>query len=194
MTESHWIPGIVVLSLGLIAGALYLLFGRKPGAAGPTDLVSDAQRRVDSLLAQLREHESEKHQLDSAAWQAEHDRLEQAAAAAMRARDELAKAPEKTSTGRGKKPAASAPAAPAVPSGFFGRHPQLVGAAWGAAVVVFFGALGLWLSQDQKPREAGETATGTVGRGGDGAGAEGEDRDFQAALSRTRDNPGGTSR
>ena len=33
MTESHWIPGIVVLSLGLIAGALYLLFGRRSAAA-----------------------------------------------------------------------------------------------------------------------------------------------------------------
>jgi hypothetical protein len=180
VTESHWIPGLVVLSLGLVAGALYLLFGRKPAAAAvPADRVTDAQRRVDSLLAQLREHQAEKHQMDPAAWQKEQDRLERAAAEAMRARDEMEKAPEKAASG---KEGAKVPE-PAAPSGFFGRHPQLVGAAWGAAVVVFFGALGLWLSQEQKPRAEGETATGTVGRGTSGAPAAGR-------RTGTSDRPG----
>jgi len=187
VTETHWIPGIVVLSLGLIAGALYLFFGRKALAAAPADRAGDAQRRLDSLLSQLREHQAEKHQQDPAAWQEEHDRLERAAADAMRARDEVTRSPETVPAGKGK----TAQPAPA-PSGFFGRHPQLVGAAWGAGVVIFFGALGLWLSQEQKPRGAGETATGTVGRGGPpGAGAEADDSDFQGALARTRNNPGG---
>ncbi|HEY1416522.1 MAG TPA: hypothetical protein VGF41_01415 [Myxococcaceae bacterium] len=187
MTESHWIPGIVVLSLGLIAGALYLLLGRKSAAAAPADQESDAQRRVDSLLSQLREHQGEQHQMDPTAWEAERDRLERAAADAMRARDALEKQPE-TAAGKGKKGAA--PAAPA-PQGFFGRHPQLVGAAWGAGVVVFFGALGLWLSQEQKPRGEGDTATGTVGRGETAAGPAAEDdRDFQTALARVKANPG----
>ena len=187
MTDSHWIPGLVVLSLGLIAGALYLFLGRRSATSAPADRVSDAQRRVDSLLAQLREHQAEKHQLEPAAWQQENDRLERAAADAMRARDEVTQAPEKPSGGKGRK------AEPArAPSGFFGRHPQLVGAAWGAGVVVFFGALGLWLSQDQKPRREGDTATGTAGRASPAEpGAEGDDRDFQTALARTRNNPGG---
>ena len=187
MTESHWIPGIVVLSIGLIGGALYLLFGRKPAAAGPTDRMSDAQRRVDSLLAQLREHEAEKHQLSPDDWKVEHTRLEQAAADAMRARDEVANIPPRTGAGKGKKGAPAPEPTPTAPTGFFGRHPQLVGAAWGAAVVVFFGALGLWLSQDQKPREAGEPATGTVGRGAPGS--EADDGDFQACLLYTSPSP-----
>ncbi|HZX42831.1 MAG TPA: hypothetical protein VFE93_13405 [Myxococcaceae bacterium] len=188
MTESHWIPGIVVLSLGIIAGALYLLFGRKRPAVAPADRATDAQRRVESLLAQLREHQAEKHQMDPAAWQQEHERLERAAADAMRARDEGAKEPEKAAPGTKGAPAPS----PAAPSGVFGRHPQLVGAAWGAGVVVFFGALGLWLSQEQKPRAEGETATGTVGRGGmAGPDAEAQDRDFQTALAQVRENPAG---
>lgn len=186
MTESHWIPGIVVLSLGLIAGALYLLFGRKSPAAAPAEQEGDAQRRVDSLLSQLREHQGEKHQMDPTAWEAERDRLERAAADAMRARDALEKQPEKAAA-RGKKGASAAPA----PTGFFGRHPQLVGAAWGAGVVVFFGALGLWLSQEQKPRGEGDTATGTVGRGEmAGAPTADDDRDFQTALTRVKANPG----
>lgn len=188
MTGSHWIPGIVVLSLGLIAGALYLFFGRRrPAAAAPADGASDAHRRVDSLLAQLREHQTEKHQMNAAAWQEENERLEHAAADAMRARDEVTGAPEKAA-GKGKK---GEPAATPAPSGFFGRHPQLTGAAWGAGMVIFFGALGLWLSQDQKPRAEGETATGTVGRGGPREPAGGDDQDFQTALARTRNNPGG---
>jgi hypothetical protein len=189
VSETHWIPGIVVLSLGLIAGALYLFFGRKSAASTPADQVSDAQRRLDSLLSQLREHQGEKHQQDPASWQEEQDRLERAAADAMRTRDEVSRSPEAVSGRKGKK---AQPEPAAAPSGFFGRHPQLVGAAWGAGVVIFFGALGLWLSQDQKPRGAGETATGTAGRGGpSGAGAEGDDSDFQAALARTVGNPGG---
>jgi tetratricopeptide (TPR) repeat protein len=188
VTGNHWIPGIVVLSLGLIAGALYLLFGRKPAATAPAEQEGDAQRRVDSLLSQLREHQGEKHQMDPTAWEAERDRLERAAADAMRARDALQKQPEKAAA-RGKK-AGATPAEPA-PSGFFGRHPQLVGAAWGAAVVIFFGALGLWLSQEQKPRGEGDTATGTVGRGEATAGsAADDDRDFQTALARVKANPG----
>jgi tetratricopeptide (TPR) repeat protein len=190
VSESHWIPGIVVLSLGLIAGALYLFFGRKSAAAPAADRVGDAQRRLDSLLSQLREHQGEKHQRNPAAWKEEQDRLERAAADAMRARDEVAKAPERAG-GKGKK--AEPAAAPAPPAGFFGRHPQLVGAAWGAGVVIFFGALGLWLSQEQKPRGEGDVATGTVGRGAGPAssGQEADDRDFEAALARTRADPGG---
>ena len=120
-----------------------------------------------------------------AAWQAEHDRLERAAADAMRARDGVAEGAGEAGR-EGRRNGASAPAAPAAPTGFFGRHPQLVGAAWGGAVVVFFGALGLWLSQDQKPREAGETATGTVGRGESGGAAAPRTR---TATSRPR-SPG----
>ena len=189
MTETHWIPGIVVFSLGLIAGALYLFLGRRSPPAPVSERVSDAQRRMDSLLAQLREHQAEKHQMDAGAWQQEQDRLERAAADAMRARDEVAKAPERAG-GKGKK--SEPAAAPASPRGFFGRHPQLVGAAWGAGVVIFFGALGLWLSQEQKPRGEGDVATGTVGRGGPATpGPEADDRDFEAALARTRADPGG---
>jgi tetratricopeptide (TPR) repeat protein len=189
VTETHWIPGIVVLSLGLIAGALWLFLGRRSAAAPASERASDAQRRVDSLLTQLREHQAEKHQMDAGTWQEEQDRLERAAADAMRARDQVAKAPERAG-GKGRK--AEPVAAPAPPSGFFGRHPQLIGAAWGAGVVIFFGALGLWLSQEQKPRGDGDVATGTVGRGGPAEqGAEADDRDFEGALARTRADPGG---
>src|SRR6185369_12843700 len=49
----------------------------------------------------------------------------------------------------------------------------------------------LWLSQDQKPRAEGDTATGTVGRGGPREAAGADEQDFKTALARTRNNPGG---
>jgi tetratricopeptide (TPR) repeat protein len=153
--------------------------------SAPADRAADAQRRVDSLLAQLREHQAEQHQMDAAAWKAERDRLERAAASAMRERDAVAAVPAGGATPKGK---AATP--PAAPTGFFGRHPQLAGAAWGGGVVLFFGALVLLLSQEQKPRGTNDTATGTVGGGTEAAPADGEDRDFQTALTRVRENPG----
>jgi len=179
MSESHWIPGLVVLSVALVAAAVYLLVRRAQRLA-PPDPLADATERVEALLSQLREHDAERHQLDPDAWQGEHDRLERAAADALRARDTLKAAPTAS---------ASAPA-PAPSGGFFARHPQLVGAAWGGAVVIFFGALGLWLSQEQKPREAGEAATGTAGRPGSNGPAQDDDAQFASVLARVQESPG----
>ena len=181
MSESHWIPGLVVLSVALVAAAVYLLLRRAQRLASP-DPLADATERAEALLAQLREHNAERHQLDPEAWQAEHDRLERTAADALRARDGLRASPAVR---------VSAPtAAPAPSDGFFARHPQLVGAAWGGAVVVFFGALGLWLAQEQKPREAGEQATGTAGRPGSSGPAQEDDAQFTSLLARVQESPG----
>src|SRR5262249_4247207 len=133
----------------------------------------------------LREHEAERHQLEPGAWQAERDRLERAAPDARRARDGLRTPPSAPS-----EAAAPASTPPAPPGSAFARHPQLVGAAWGGAVVVFFGALGLWLARDQKPREAGEEATGTAGRPGATVPAQGEGGAVTSLLARVQESPG----
>jgi tetratricopeptide (TPR) repeat protein len=181
MNESHWLPGLVVLSLALVAAAVYLLLRRAQRLA-PAEPLADATERAEALLAQLREHDAERHQLDPEAWQAEHDRLERAAADALRARDRLKVAPA--------VPASAPATTPAPVGGFFARHPQLVGATWGGAVVVFFGALGLWLAQEQKPREAGEQATGTAGRPGTSGPAQDDDAQFTSLLARVQESPG----
>jgi len=184
MSETHWIPGLVVLSVALVGAAVYLLVLRKQRMA-PPDPLADATERAEALLAQLREHEAERHQLEPGAWQAERDRLERAAADALRARDGLRNTPSAPS-----EAAAPASTPPAPPGSVFARHPQLVGAAWGGAVVVFFGALGLWLAQEQKPREAGEQATGTAGRPGSTGPTEDDDAQFASLLARVEESPG----
>jgi hypothetical protein len=182
MTDSHWIPGLVVLSTALLAAAVYLLLLRKQRAVA-ADPLADATERAEALLSQLREHAAERHQLEPAAWQAGARSPGAEAADALRARDGLRTSPMPPLP-------SSAPAARAGQS-FFTRHPQLLGAAWGGAVVVFFGALGLWLSTDQKPREAGEEATGTAGRPGSAAPArEDADPQFASLLARVQEAAG----
>jgi hypothetical protein len=197
MSETNWLPGILALSAGLVAAALYLLLGRRRPPVVSSEAEGDAQRRVDSLLNQLQEHQTERHQMEASAWAAEQGRLEQLAAEAMRTRDSASAA---TVVPAGGPPAAGArhpSAAEDRGSGLLARHPQLSGALWGGGLVLFFGALGLWLSQEQKPRGAGDVATGTAGRadvgspGGSSPASDGAaDQEFQAALGRVRDEPG----
>ncbi len=186
--RTDWLPGLLVLGLGLLAAAAVLVFSRRRGKAhaaeGRRALASkaaeEAELRASRLLDQLRELEADRHQLATAAYQEERGRLEQLAADALRARDEARTSAPKP---RRAEPASSAPA------GFFGRHPQLVGAFWGAGLVAFFGALGLWLTHDVKPRTGMDEATGTAGRDSAPPAAEADDPAFEAALVRVRENP-----
>ena len=188
MTPTDWLPGILVLVLGLAAAAGALLFGRRRATAGAkearrasaTQDAEEAELRGARLLEQLRELEADKHHLSEETYQAESTRLQQQAADALRARDEA----------RPSAPKPSAPGPNPTPTGFAGRHPQLAGAFWGAGVVVFFGALFLWLKQDVQPRTQGEGLTGTAGRGEASAEPPPEDPGFAEALARVRDDPG----
>jgi tetratricopeptide (TPR) repeat protein len=189
VTHTDWLPGLLVLGLGLVAAVVVLVLSRRraPQAGAEARRLAaakaseDADLRSRRLFEQLRELEADRHQLSDAAYQEENARLEQLAAKALRDRDEA-----RALSAKGGRPA-SALAADA-PQTFFGRHPQLVGALWGAGAMAFFGALALWLSQDVKPRAEGETATGTAGRGEPSPPAN--DTAFQQALEHARANPG----
>lgn len=182
MTRTDWLPGVVVLLLGLGAALLLVLLRRRSTALpASADATEEAGLRAARIIEQLRELEVDQHQLSPEAYEREHARLERLAADALRQRDEA----------RAAAPAKKVKAQPApVPSGFFGRHPQLQGALWGAGAVIFFGALGLWLSREARPRSEGEGATGTAGRGEAPAAPGSEDPAFAAALARVRENPG----
>ncbi len=189
MTRTDWLPGLLALGLGLVAAMVLLFASRRRASAAPGEgrragaakTAEEADLRAARLLDQLRELEVDRHQLSEEAYLRESSRLEQLAADALRARDQA-----HSSAAKPRRTEAAAPTAP--PAGFFGRHPQLVGAFWGAGLVAFFGVLALWLTNDAKPRTGGEVATGTVGR--DEAPPAPEDPAFTAALARVRDNPG----
>jgi len=150
---TNWIPGLIVLAVGFVAAALFLLINRSKGtpAQQPRDgAVEDLERRYQSLIEQLKELAAEKHTLPEERYQTERTRLEQEAVAALRAKDEHLK--------KGGTKAASRPA-PVVTGGL---SPQLKGAIWGACIVLFFGGLGYLLVSEQRPRGEDDTATGRV--------------------------------
>jgi cytochrome c-type biogenesis protein CcmH/NrfG len=201
MTEpTNWWPGIIALAISLLFGLTYLLLQRRKGGAAPSPepqrdgVMDDLDRRAQSLIEQLKELVADKHNLSPEQFQAEKSRLEKEAAAALRARDEyLQKRKPGTPGTTGTAAPAPGQAAPA-PTGFAARNPQLVGALWGAGVVVFFGALGYLLVSEQRARDEGMEATGRVPPGQSGMGQQQqmppqEDAQFAEAMERLRANP-----
>lgn len=184
-TSTHWLPGIVVLAVGLIAAALFLLAHRRQGTSArpPRDgALEDWERRYQSLIEQLKELVAEKHALAPERYQEERKRLELEAAAALRARDEHL---EKRDGGE-----VTAPAPAPVSTGFL--SPRLQGALWGGGIVLFFGVLGYTLVSEQRPRGEEEAATGRVPPGL-GANARPmqpqEDAELDQAWERLKANP-----
>jgi tetratricopeptide (TPR) repeat protein len=187
VTHTDWVPGLLVLAVGLLTGLAVLLLGRRksqdtPSAPEAKD-TEEADLRLTRLVEQLRELQADQHQLSATAYQEETARLEREAADALRARDAA-----RFSDARKVGTKAHPPVTPPKP-GFFGRHPQLAGALWGGGVVVFFGALFLFIKQDAQPRGEGEGLTGTVGRGEAAGPPPPEDPSFAAALARVEDDP-----
>jgi hypothetical protein len=150
---TNWVPGIIVLAIGLFGAILFVLSQRKttPAAKGTDDL----DERYNRLLAQLKEHAAGKHLLPAADWQAEQTRLEQAAAAVLRERGGL-KHEETKAQARAEKLAKDA----AADTGFFAKNPALKGAFLGGGVVAFFAVLGVLLTQQTQERREGMGATG----------------------------------
>ncbi|MFZ5482182.1 MAG: tetratricopeptide repeat protein [Myxococcota bacterium] len=135
---TDWTPGIVVAAASAAIGTLLALRSRR-GPALPDEAATrraDLLRQKEAALALLREHDGAKAAWEADAWEAERRRLEHAAAGVLR---ELDAAP------------ATAPS-PTVAS----RHPQLVGAAWGAGAVLLVGAIAMGLQEYSRPREVME--------------------------------------
>jgi tetratricopeptide (TPR) repeat protein len=157
MSETNWLPGIVVLGISLLVGLVFVARSRRSDGR-PThsadDRLEDLDGRAQLLLDQLKELNADRHHLEPKQFAVEKNRLEQEAAVALRERDQYL-------SGSGRR-AAKAAAAPSEqkPTSWLGRHPQFKGALWGGALVLFFVVLGLLLSHEQNPRGEGGTATG----------------------------------
>jgi cytochrome c-type biogenesis protein CcmH/NrfG len=89
---SQWLPGILVLAGGLVAGLIVSLWLTRGDAHVP-DLdaeLDDLEQRKDHLVAQLRDLESQRGKLDPATYAAQKTEYERQAAEALRARNALA--------------------------------------------------------------------------------------------------------
>ncbi|PTL75676.1 tetratricopeptide repeat protein [Vitiosangium sp. GDMCC 1.1324] len=180
---TNWTPGLIVLAVGFIAAALFLLTQRRKGAPAPEPkggVLEDLERRYQSLIEQLKELAAEKHTVTPEHYAAERSRLELEAAAALRAKDEHQK----------KKDGAPAAQTAPVSTGFL--SPQLKGALWGGGIVLFFGILGYTLVSEQRTRGEEDAATGRVppGMAGNGQQMQQEDPELTQAMERLKNNPG----
>jgi len=182
--QTNWTPGLIVLAVGFVAAALFLLTQRRKGAeAAPrSGALEDLERRYQSLIEQLKELAADKHSLSPERYEAERSRLELEAAAALRARDEHRK----------KDAGAPAPATQTAPTGFL--PPQIKGALWGGGIVLFFGVLGYTLVSEQHERGENEAATGRTPPGmaanGQPRQPASEDGELEQTMERLRNNPG----
>lgn len=124
-------------------------------------LRSDLEKQQVSLLSRLRGDSLEELSED------DRQQLERDAAEILRRLDEL---PEPGPAG--PEPSSDASSRPAVPAGFWARHPALAGALLGGGAVTLVGALVWFAIQDEGPRPEGmmapapppETAAGAPGQ------------------------------
>lgn len=201
MSEISWIPGTVVLAVGLIGGLWMALRLRRPAAAakeGPRvhDLeleIADLEARRDDLYAQLRGAD-EIEDFDEAR------ALELAAARTLRdldrARAKLGEVAPKAARARAKKgPAMSAEpaAAPAAPAA---AHNPILWFAAGVGFTALVAALIFWAMNDAKPdaMAAAQNASSELPEGhpGDLEGMSPDERaragELEAELTRNPDN------
>ena len=195
-TGTNWLPGILVLATGVVAALVYLFTSKRAPAAvkpeaeqAPASPVDELNARYQRLLAELKEHRANKHLQAPEAWAAEHARLEQAAAAALRERDGVKHEAEKAHA-RAEKKAVEA----AKDAGFFAKNPAVTGALIGAVVVAFFAYLGVSVSSSATQRQEGMSATGGPGPAGAMGGPQQpappmEDPKLAALAARVQANP-----
>jgi tetratricopeptide (TPR) repeat protein len=173
----------------LTAGLAFLFRLRKqkarPGLAA-NDRLADLERGAQLILDQLKELVADQHHLEAAQFDAEKNRLEQEAAAALRARDEYARGRGRPVSEKVNEKAAAV--ASTAPPGWLARHPQFKGALWGAGVVLFFVVLGLFLGQEQKPRQDEAGATGKTPPMA-GSGEPSEDPALKETIANYRAHP-----
>ncbi len=187
MNSEHltdWLPGILALAASTTIAVVYLFGSRrlKSEVAKPESL-DDFDARYQLLLAQLKEHLANKHLLPATQFEAERQRLEQAAAQTLRTRDGK-RHEEVKRQARAEKQAAA-------PATFGSKHPALVGGLIGGAVVAFFAFLGYQLMQSATERKGDMQATGTVPPGAQGPmGQAARDEKLEQLANRVQSNPG----
>jgi cytochrome c-type biogenesis protein CcmH/NrfG len=192
MEGTNWAPGLAVLASGVALFVLFLLIQwRRRGAAPkpPDEALANLDRRAQILIEQLKELNVDRHQLGDERYAAEKARLEQEAAAALRARDEHAQGKKVPKPKKREAPAPVAETA-AARKGFASQHPQWVGALWGGGVVLFFVVLGLVLTREEKPRMDAQPPTGARPPMAAAPPAQqDEDAQLREALARLAEHP-----
>ncbi len=155
MSGTNWLPGLLVLLLGVVAGVLFVLLsrkGHKPAQAGTDPVLDDLEQRYQMLIGQLKELVADKHLLPQEQFDSERSRLEREAAAVLKAKDDHLRGVKHEAEKAAARQARQQKAAEAAAQTFLGRNPALKGALVGGGVVGFFALLFALLGQESKLR------------------------------------------
>jgi tetratricopeptide (TPR) repeat protein len=153
VTDTTWIPGLIVVTLGLAAG-LYMGWKlRKQKAVDPAKedpelglAIRDLEARREDLYRRLRSADEDQISSDEKA------ALETAAARTLKELDRLEGLQPETSVKPSMVTAEVATEAQVSASNSHGRHPLLVGFASGALLMAVVGMLIYWANRDAKPK------------------------------------------
>lgn len=187
---TDWLPGILMLAAGAIAALAYVFGARKPTSASKSGSTDDLEARYQAKIAQLREHQANKHLQAPAKWNAVRARLESEAAAVLKERNGVKHEKLKAAV-RAERKAAAIAKDGSLPQ----KHPTLTVAVLGSVVVGFFVLVAFTLSESTSSRKDGMQATGRPGMGGMGMGGEAsqepqqEDPRLVALGQRVQTNP-----
>lgn len=153
MNWEVWGPPFVVVALGLVAGLVLVMRGRRGAptgaAAGAALTRDDLLTRKDALVDELRGLEAERTKVEAEQFEARWRDTLTRAATALRDLEQYDLGPLDTEE-------VAAEAAASVEGVTFGRF------GWAAGVVVFFVVLGLTLTEASKPRSQGDSVTGAT--------------------------------
>jgi hypothetical protein len=127
---TNWWPGLIALGVGALLSAVALLVLGRKGERSKDNAWKPLDAKARGLVEQLKELEADKHHYDAETLAREKMRLEQEAAAAMRARDAV----------KAGGPVPSPAREPHASVGFFKKRPMLTGALWGSGFTAFIAA------------------------------------------------------
>lgn len=179
--------GLLVLGLAtaaaLVAVIVYFL-GSKRAQTGETrpEATEDLEARYQSALGQLREHVANKHLQPVEEFERERSRMEAVAAEILKARDRKRQEPSKKQGRVEKKTPATGALDP--------KHPALMTALVGAAMLAFLALLGFQLDQSSSENPLASPRPGMAGADREEPAEEDEpDPRLEELAARVQSNP-----
>ncbi len=181
MGETNWVPGLVVLGGGLLAGGamMFRFLRAAPASTSSAPEKTDTQLELrdleahrEALLAQLRELEETGSKRPPEQLARDRYGLELELARILMRLDRLEGERRVATTAAAAAPEAAVAPSPAAaaPQGFFASRPGLTGALWGGGVVAFLAALFFTLQDGSTLRAEGMSVTGNSDPAGAGGG------------------------
>ena len=155
MTLAVWVPGLIVLVVGAVIGALVAkLAARRGGASTDRDMtLRDLEERVEHAVNQLRDLSLQEARIEPAFYAEQRAELEARAATALRERDAVLAGKDLITSGPDRPKRAAPEAEVSATVAWFDARPWARTLAWVLGIGAIGGVLIASVAVEQKPRE-----------------------------------------